>query len=133
MTNEEYAKILYYQDNVEEEETSPLYRNGLFEIWGVTRTIDKSDYYVTVFLNAYMLPTGYLNENPIICRISITKPEYIMYDRLFTKEERQWFIDYITNNWEEVCNTLTWNYHDFGEEIMYNGSCPDYSLLLTSD
>lgn len=73
---EEFINTVYLYGNVEEEEASFLYNKDNFIIKGVTLTPDRTDCYLTIYLNGFMID-GYLNTEPIICRVSLLEPRYI--------------------------------------------------------
>lgn len=136
-----YITIRYLNGNVNEEEISPLFRNGEFEIWGVTMTPDLSDAYLSIFLNG-MMKNGMLNENPIICRVSIKEAKYL--DNLaqpgikLTKEQKKILIDFMWQNrgnilWQLYCSADNVDIKLDLNDIFLNWQFPDYSYLKTSD
>lgn len=148
MTYEEYLEFLkkdmairYLNGNVNEEEISPLLRVNEFEIWGVTMTPDLSDAYFTIYLDG-MLKDGMLNENPIICRVSIKEPKYLDNQgqpkvRL-TKEQKKILIDFVRQNrgnilWQMYCSADNVEIKLDLNDIFLNWRFPDYSSLETSD
>lgn len=132
MTYDEYTYKVYLDGNDEEEEIRLFLREDKFEIYGAIRTIDKKDFYVTLYLNARVV-NCVLNPDPIIARISLKGPYYIQYDRKLTRKERDIFVEYMSNNWNHVLETLSGIYKIFNKVVEYNGSCPDYTQLEVID
>jgi 5-methylcytosine-specific restriction endonuclease McrBC GTP-binding regulatory subunit McrB len=52
---EEYINTIYLYGNVEEEEASFLYNKDNFIIKGATLTPDRTDCYLTIYLNGIMI------------------------------------------------------------------------------
>lgn len=135
-----YIPIRYLNGNFNEEEISPLLRVGKFEIWGVTMTPDLSDAYLTIFLNAFY--DEMLNENPIICRVSIKEPKYLDNPAQpgikLTKEQKKILIDFVRQNrgnilWQMYCSADNVEIKLDLNDIFLNWRFPDYSSLETSD
>lgn len=127
------ANLMYRNYNTITEESDG------FEIYSPInkRINNKRNSYVTVIKNG-LSGKCYNGPRPDqkTCRISIFKPEYLQYDEMLTKGEKQWFIDYMTNNWNYVLDYNYEMYHDWFRNYNYkriSSPCPDYSLLPTLD
>ena len=126
----------FYENNELEYEQSIIVHseNSKLVITGTNVTKDGSDYYICIYLNGYMIK-DYLNEDPHINRISLTSPKYLTCYRPFTKEELLWVNEQVHKYWDNIINEIDriYNYvYDIPTEIP-NISCPDYSVLETTD
>lgn len=138
--NENFLKNVYLYENPEEEEAGLIPKPGELKITllGTTLTPDRSDCYMTIYLNGRMID-GYLNQNPKICRISLLGAYYIdnpgQYKFRFNKDQKEEFVNYVTNNWDQVLKYLEYTYDALDIQInmdFYNKlKCPDYSTLET--
>ena len=138
--NENFLKNVYLYENPEEEEAGLIPEPGelKIELLGVTLTPDRNDCYMTIYLNGRMI-NGFLNQNPEICRISLLGAYYIdnpgqIVVRL-NQEQKEEFINYVTNNWNRVLKFIEYTYDALDIPInidFYNKlKCPDYSTLET--
>lgn len=132
-------KLTNLYNNMEEDEASLIPQEKLdIEICGTTLTPDRSDCYITIYLNGRM-KDGTINLNPIICRVSLLGPYYIDNPNQsgikLNKDQKEIFINYVTNNWDRVLLYLSYNYDTLDIPIDFdkykNLPCPDYSQLDT--
>lgn len=134
----------YFNEHGEEDNLDLFWRNDStktpdtlgFEIWGVGWGENGEPY-------VYISKKGMWNTqkhepdiNPTECRISLLEPKYIQYDEKLSKEELQWFIEFLSTNWNHVIDTSIWTYEKFfnyGSILKPGSVCPDYSTLETID
>lgn len=136
-----YIPIKYLYGNVEEEEIHRIFREGKFEIFGATRTPDRSDCYLTIYLNGFINDDTSLNTEPIICRVSLLDPHYLDNPAQpgikLTKYQKHLFIDFITTHWKEAIEELYYTYDNLDIPIDMDQfrslKCPNYTTLETID
>ena len=138
---EEFINTVYLYGNVEEEETSFLFTKDKFIIKGTTLTPDRSDCYLTIYLNGFMSDNGCINTEPIICRVSIINSNYIenpvQPGIKLNKEQKELLVDYTYNNFGNIIMALNYTYHIFDYKPDMNKYAnlkkPKFELLETID
>ena len=121
-----------YNFNIQSKEDNMgfLFRHGdtRFEVLGVADF--NGDFYVRVIKNGFIdFNTRAVNENMIQCRISIMKPEYIYSDENLSEEEKQWFIEGITEMWDTIIKDADEYNKWYQTNYKLPDHIPDYSNL----
>lgn len=131
---EEY--INEYERNMNEHLTEYISSSNNLHLYSAVINKNKSDYYIkidryTPFIN------GAVNQEYRVIKVNIYNPSYdISSDDIFTKEEKDIFIDMISNNWQTIIYNTKSLYVDWLKEelpLELPDNIPDYSLLPTKD
>lgn len=113
--------IIYHDDNTNIKVFNPLYDE------------ESNDYYFRItrgdgFIEDSNNENKYvLNSNFRIIRVLLSKPDYQSYSEdIFTKEERDIFSNFVSNNWDKVIESSKNMYYILGESIP-----KEFPLLIT--